>query len=56
MSCDADMMTKYYCLPVIRLVIVYLDHIEPHVAFGEEENDLYIYDDFFQVKLDLVGW
>lgn len=47
MSSDADVMTMCCCALSIRLVIVYLDHIEPHVAFGEEKNDLCIYDDFF---------
>lgn len=47
MSCDADVLTMCCCVPAIRLVIVYLDHIEPHVAFGEGKNDMYMYKDFF---------
>ncbi|XP_062023137.1 uncharacterized protein LOC133739371 isoform X2 [Rosa rugosa] len=43
---DIDVMIMCSAVPQWRLIILYLDHMELHSVFGEEDDDIFMYEDF----------
>ncbi|XP_062024551.1 uncharacterized protein LOC133740625 [Rosa rugosa] len=43
---DRDVMIMCCVVPQWRLIILYLDHMELHSVFREEDDDIFMYEDF----------
>lgn len=50
LSCDSDVIRMCCLVPEIRLVILYLDHLELDPAYEESLDDLFMYED------QIPGW
>ncbi|XP_024200093.1 kinesin-related protein 4-like [Rosa chinensis] len=47
LSTDLDAITMCCCVPSIRLVLLYLDHIELHGVYGDSLDEVYEIEDIF---------